>query len=169
MPKTYYWFAKAGGKLGYGDGRTPRVGRTHRVDVTPVLCVAGLHASPTPLAALEFAGSSILYGVHLSGEIVHGDDKSTATERTYIWRMDATHILRAFARRCALDVIHLWDAPEVTVRYLRTGDQSLRAAALAAARAAAWDAALFAAWAAAWDAARARQSRRLLAMIRKAR
>ena len=34
--------------------------------------------------------------------------------------------IRHFSRLCALDVIHLWDAPEVVRRYLETGDESLR-------------------------------------------
>ena len=32
--------------------------------------------------------------------------------------------LRLFARRCALRVIHLWDAPEVVVNYLNTGNRN---------------------------------------------
>jgi hypothetical protein len=63
--------------------------------------------------------------------------------------------MRLFARRVALDVIHLWDAPPIVKEYLETGDESKRAAAWAAARDAAWDAARDAAWAAARDAARA--------------
>jgi len=104
-----------------------------------------------------------------------GDDKISATERKYLWGFDATDTLWRFARLCALDVVHLWDAPDIVVRYLKTGDESIRdaawdaaraaarfaardaawAAARAAARAAAWDAARAAARAAAWDAARA--------------
>ena len=38
-------------------------------------------------------------------------------------------MLRAFARQCALDVIHLWNAPQVVRDYLTTGDESLRDAA----------------------------------------
>ena len=78
--------------------------------------------------------------------------------------------LYEFARWCALQVIHLWDAPGVVRKYL-TGDETLRVAAWdaaqdasrAAGRAAAWAAsaaaadaaraaALAAARAAAWDA-----------------
>ena len=94
--------------------------------------------------------------------------------------------IHKFARECASDVLHLWDAPQVVKDYLATGDESLREAARAAARAdageaasaaawaatsaaawaassdAAWDAASSAAWtassAAAWDAARAASS-----------
>ncbi len=61
--------------------------------------------------------------------------------------------VQLFARWCALSVIHLWDAPKVVKDYLTSGDESLRAAARAAARAA--RAAARDAMAAAWDAARA--------------
>jgi hypothetical protein len=76
-------------------------------------------------------------------------------------------LLREFARWCALQVIHLWNAPDVVREYLETGNEELRAAARAVAGAAAWDAARdvaravagdaagAAAWDAAWDAARA--------------
>ena len=75
--------------------------------------------------------------------------------------------IRRFARECALDVIHLWDAPPIVKKYLETGDEKLRAAAWAAAwaaraaaRAAAWAAgdarAAGAARAAAWAAGDAR-------------
>src|SRR3990167_4616806 len=68
---------------------------------------------------------------------------------------DATEVLQSFARKCALDVVHLWEAPPVVRRYLRTGDPKLRAAARDAARAAARATAGGAAWDATWDAARA--------------
>jgi hypothetical protein len=82
---------------------------------------------------------------------------------------DATEkLLRDFGRWCALQVVYLWDAPDVVRQYLETGDESLRKAARdaaweeasweaarAAARDAAWAAARDAARAAAWDAARA--------------
>lgn len=50
---------------------------------------------------------------------------------------DATEVLQSFARKCALDVIHLWKGPPVIKRYLRTGDPKLRGAALVATRGAA--------------------------------
>jgi hypothetical protein len=163
MTRHYYWFEPYGGRLGYGDGRKPVAGTTHTVDVAPELCRAGLHASRHPHDALQYAGSEYLWRVTLSGNVVHDDDKSAATERTYVARIDATDLLWRHARLCALEVIDLWDAPDVVRQYLRTGDESKRhaetAAAWAAARAAAWDAAWdaarAAARAAAWDAARA--------------
>jgi hypothetical protein len=70
-------------------------------------------------------------------------------ERCIRERHDITDLLWQFARQQALLVINLWDAPDLVRQYLETGNESLRAAA----RAAAWDAAQAAAWAAAWDAA----------------
>jgi len=133
----------------------------------------------------------------MGADVVQGDDLVASSERTCIWMYDATEVLRRFARLCALDVIDLWDAPDVVVRYLRTGDESLRDAARAACAAAgdaagdsardacaaagnaAWDAARAAAWDAAWDARAARaaawdaawdaQNRRLHRMLMKGR
>lgn len=168
MSKHYYWFAPADGVLGYGDERKVRKGVTHKVDGLISLCRHGLHASRHPLDALKHANSAHLWRVHLSGDVLHGDDKSCATERTYIARIDATDVLRRFARLCALDVVHLWDAPEVVICYLRTGDESIRAAAWDATWAATWAAARDAARAAAWDATRAAARRRFGRMVREA-
>jgi hypothetical protein len=78
-------------------------------------------------------------------------------------------MLREFARWCALQVIHLWDAPDVVRQYLETGDESLRAAARAATRAAARNAARNAACDAARNAAcdvqRAEFNRRVSALF----
>ena len=184
-----WYFSTADKKLQHGDGREIAKGRTHKVEGKLALCSHGLHASVRPIDALQYAPGPILWRVKLGGEILKGEDKLCASARTYLWGFDATAMLREFARKCALDVIHLWNAPEVVKTYLTTGDESLRAAARdaawAAARAAAWDAAWAAAWDAAWaaaraaaraaawdaawDAARDAQNRRLLAMIRKAK
>ena len=136
------------GKLGYGDGREIIIGKTHKVKGPLELCACGLHASERIIDALQYAPGPMVYKVKLHGEILRGYDKACATRRTYIAGMDATNILRSFARQCALDVVHLWDAPDVVVKYLKTGDATLRDAA----RAAAWDAARAAAWDAAWAA-----------------
>jgi len=170
-------FARANNRLNYDDGRPIIIGETHTVQGQLKLCEWGLHASSRILDALQYAPGPVIYRVRLSGEILIGDDKMCAPLRTYLWGYDATGILRAFARRCALDVVHLWDPPGVVLKYLKTGDESLRAAAEAAAWAAARDAARAAAWAAvraaAWDAARdaarvaawAKQNKRLTSMI----
>ena len=130
---------------------------------------SGLHASRRIIDALEYAPGPICCRVQVGGEIIEGNDKLVAAERTILWRDDATDVLRKFARDCALDVIHLWDAPDVVRVYLTTGDDTLRAATWDAARDAAWDAAKGAAWDAAWDAAREAQNRRLEMAITDAR
>jgi len=126
------------------------------------LCKSGLHASEQALDSLRYAPGPIVCRVECSGEIVRGDDKLVCTQRRVLWQRDATAVLRKFARLCALDVAHLWDAPQIVREYLETGDESKRAvassAASAAAMAAAWSVASSAAWAAAWAAAMAAAS-----------
>ena len=139
----------------------PADGEWLKVKTPLSLCNHGLHASLNPFDALQYAPGATLCRVALRGDIVHGDDKLCASERMIICRMDATELLRYFARMQALSVVHLWDAPDVVLDYLMTGDYSIRDAAWYAARAAArdaardpaWDAARTAAWDAAWDAA----------------
>ena len=159
-PVLAWWFSAAR-SLPHGDGRRVKLGRTHKVGGSIVPCRNGLHASVRPIDALRYASGAIVWRVELSGVIIpHDGDKFAASERKYIaGGIDVTDTLRHFARRCALDVIALWDAPAVVVRYLKTGDEKIRdaarAAAWAAARDAAWDAARAAARDAAWAAARA--------------
>jgi hypothetical protein len=100
------------------------------------LCASGLHASKNILDALHYAPGSTICRVEVCGEIIHGNDKLVASERTILWRVSGEQVLRKFARMCALDVMHLWDAPDIVVQYLKNGDESIRAAA----RDAAWDA-----------------------------
>ena len=118
------------------------------------MCESGLHASRHPLDALTYAPGVILCLVDCDDIKAEDGDKLVCRRRLIVARFDATDILRAFARQCALDVIHLWDAPQVVRDYLTTGDESLRDGTMDAARAAAWDAAWDAAMAV-WDAARA--------------
>ena len=149
-----WWFEPKYGVLGYGDGRTPGVGVTHCADGEIELCHSGLHASIMALDALGYAGSSRLWRVSLSGSILYGPDKLVASQRQYLWTVDINHVAIAFSRWCALSVVGLWNAPQVVLDFLRTGDESKRAAASDAAWDAAWYAAN-AAWRAARDAASA--------------
>jgi hypothetical protein len=153
------------------DGRpVPADGVVLKHDGPLVMCESGLHFSKHPFDALHYVPGATLCLVECGGTIVEGTgdhkDKGICSERTIIARMEATDLLRYFARMQALSVIHLWDAPQVVCDYLMAGDESMRAAARAAAwaaRDAAWDAAWaardaagYAAWAAreaAWDAA----------------
>ena len=155
-----WYFSSDDCRLRYDDNRIIKVGRTHKVKGEPKMCSHGLHASKKIIDALDYAPGYILWRVELGGKIICGDDKCVATERTYLQKLDTTPILKKWARLCALDVIDLWDAPDVVVKYLKTGDESLKAAA--------WDAARAAARAAAWDAARKKQQQRLQRMIMRA-
>ena len=150
-----WWFGTTDKKLLNGDNRKIVIGRTHKVkgNITP--CVYGLHLSPKILDALHYAPGPVIYKVRGSGIIVpHGNpvDKYACSERTYLQgRIDISDILRKFARLCALDVVHLWDCPDVVLRYLKTGDESLRDAARGAA----------------WAAACKKQNRRLTIMVNR--
>ena len=148
-----YWFA-ADTVLPHGDGRPVVVGEKLTIDPPLEMCARGLHAARHPSDALKYAPGSLLYRVELSGELIEDHDKLCASERTALAMIDATELLRAFARRQALSVIHLWTAPEIVKQFLETGDENIRAAARDAARDAAWAAAWYAAWAAAGAAAR---------------
>ena len=134
----------------------PPVGETLRHSGKLVICQSGFHASERLIDALGYAPGPTLHRVRCGGEIIRQDDKLCASERTIVWSHRVSdELLRSFARQQARSVLHLWDAPEIVKRYLETGDESIRAAAMDAARAAAWAAARDAAWDAAWDAARA--------------
>ena len=142
-------------RFGYDDGTKAEPGYVYSVKGPIKLCSWGLHASERAIDALKYAPGNMIGRVVLSGEIIRGDDKLVATHREYLWIADAEETLRSFAHWSALQVIHLWGAPDVVRRYLESGDESLRAAAWAAARAAAGAAARAAAWDAAGAAARA--------------
>ena len=162
------------------DGQLLETGREYVFDGEPVMCARGYHASRHVFDAMVNAPGPILSRVECKEITDECDDKLVCRRRRVIATIDATKILRKFARMCALDVIHLWDAPDVVVRYLKTGDEALRDAARIAAWAAAWNHAMSAARSAAWadaldaaraaarDATRRRQRRRLARMVNQA-
>ena len=134
------------------DGRPiPLDGEWLSHDGELVMCESGLHASKRIVDALNYAPGKTICRVEVDGDIIHDDDKLVASKRKILWRIDGEAVLQAFARRCALQVVHLWAAPDVVVEFLTTGKEYLRDAAWAAS----WNAAWNAAWAASWDAARA--------------
>lgn len=104
-------------------------------------CKYGYHGSMCAFDALRYAPGGKVARVRLHGKVIpHGNpvDKYCASERTNLTGyVDASESLRTFARTCALEVAHLWSAPDVVLEYLRTGNADLREAA----------------WDAAWDAA----------------
>jgi hypothetical protein len=139
------------------DGRdVPPIGEWLEHEGPIVPCSQGLHASEHPFDALMLAPGNMLHLVELDGEIIaHGSpiDKLVGRRRKIIATIDAEQLTRDFARWCASQVLHLWNAPDIVKEYLATGDESKRAAAWDAAWAAARDAARAAAWAATWAAA----------------
>ncbi len=137
------------------DGRPIPADGEWLVHTGPVeICATGLHASRRPAHALQYAPGPVLCRVECDDVVDEGDDKLVCRRRRIVQRADITETLRYYARMQALSVIHLYDdPPDVVLDYLMTGDESIRAAAWAAAGAAAGDAAWAAAGAAAWDAA----------------
>ena len=167
-------------RLRWGSKEVVEVGKTYTAEGPLKMCENGMHGSRKLRDALYYAPGAILCEVEIWGEVEEQDDKLVGRHRKVLSMFDATEVLRAFARKCALDVIHLWDTPEVVIKYLKTGDEGLRNAAWNAARdatraaasdvasAAASAAASDAAWNAARAAASAKQKRRLVRMARKA-
>jgi len=141
--EAWHWL-RADRRLNYPPHTLVEIGQTLTATDAPLaLCEYGLHWSLRPLDALMCAPGPIVCRVRVSGDVVLGDSMGCSTERTVIVMADATETLRAFARWSALQVIHLWYAPDVVRQYLETGDESLRDAS--------WDAARAAACAAAYD------------------
>jgi hypothetical protein len=104
------------------------------------LCASGLHFSRHPFDAMRWApeDGDTLCLVEVEDIVEEMANKGVCRRRLIVRRIDATELLRGFARWCALQVIHLWDAPDVVRRYLETGDESLMAASRAAAMSS-WD------------------------------
>lgn len=131
------------------DGRpVPADGELLRHDGELELCARGLHASDRVIDALLYAPGNTICRVQIGGKILRGEDKLCASERTILWRIDAETLLFEFARWAALQVVHLWECPEVVRTYLETGDQEIKEAARDAARSVprstAWNAARYA-------------------------
>ena len=134
MRKLYYHFTS--NKL--RDGRPiPPTNEwlVHEGEV--IMCTSGLHASEQPYDALQYAPGHILHRVELDDVIDTQDDKVVARRRKIVATIDAAELLHAFARKQALNVIHLWNCPAITKQYLETGDVSMQDAAWSAARSAA--------------------------------
>lgn len=117
-------------RLGNRDDRLVVVGETLTVQGPPALCFRGLHASGSLLAAARYMHPpSFLCLVSLGGEVVHGEDKSAATERTVIDMLsvrETSDLVFSFERWCARMALCLWPAPPEVHRFLETGDPMLR-------------------------------------------
>ena len=132
QPENTYWhFLPPSRRLQYGDGRKVVAGKTLRVEGTPVVGVCGLHASARAIDALINAPGPIACLVTLGGEIFYGADKSAGQERTCLWMIDATDLLREFACEVAWVALReereagrepdqrSWAAIEIARRFLR--------------------------------------------------
>ena len=131
--KTGYHFT---GELLRNGDPVPPIGEWLEFSGPIIPCKAGLHISEHSMDALQYAPGPLLHRVELTGDLQsNGDpiDKWCGRRRRIVASADATVMLRLFARQCASDVAHLWDAPQVVWDYLATGDETLRDAARAAA------------------------------------
>jgi hypothetical protein len=112
-----YWHWINGDKL--RDGTKAVVGEwTVRVDDIK-LCVKGYHGSYNVLDALKYAPGNTICRVYIK-EVLESEDKVVGTQRKIIWMADAKEVLVQFAKWCALQVIDLWDAPDVVVEFLNS-------------------------------------------------
>ena len=107
----------------------PKDGETLVFTGEPILCEQGYHASLSARDALRYAPGNILCRVECGGKIIEDTDKLVCTERTIIRRIDATEMLRYFARMQALSVIHLYpnDTDDVVFDFLMTGKNAYAA------------------------------------------
>lgn len=128
----------------------PALGKRLQHHGTLEVCASGLHGSQRLIDALNFAPGPILHRTEHGGKILYENDKLCSSTRTILWSIDATALLRQFARLCALDVAHLWDIPAVARQFLETGDEELRASARASIGASAWASIGASGWAGAW-------------------
>ena len=128
MSKTYWHFAAMkDGKPVMRDGTMIEPGKRYTVPKA-IMCESGFHGSARAIDALQYAPGSWVSKRDID-EVIRGYDKVCGPACVHTDGFDATEILRKFARLCALDVIDLWDSPEIVVRYLKTGDESIRIAA----------------------------------------
>jgi hypothetical protein len=119
-----------------GTGEPIVTGSIFHVDPPLQLCAHGLHGSVRAIDALGYSRGFVCSRVVHRGTIVRGDDKLCSTVREHIAVFDAREVVLAWARDEALRVVHLWDAPESVLAFLRTGEGEGEGAAYAAAYAA---------------------------------
>lgn len=123
-----FWFSNADKRLRHNDGRLAEVGVTHTVDGELEICEHGLHGSLKLVDALTYAPGDVIWLCEFDGDIIEGKDKIVARSRTYLVEFDAKELLKEFARKCALRVIHLAKSYfktskdyELVVEFLKTG------------------------------------------------
>jgi hypothetical protein len=131
-PIRAWHFVRADRRLGYDRcNHIVQVGETLTHDGKLLMRLQGLHACRRPIDALDYAPGPIACLVELSGEVLEGADKMVASKRTVLDMVDATKVLRTWARECVSDVIKLWDAPPQVLHFLETGEDPSEVWALA--------------------------------------
>src|SRR5512146_2314967 len=95
----------------------------------------GLHWSLDPWDALNYAPGPFLRLVAVKGSYITQKDKGCSHWRKTVAQMDATEMLRYFARMQAISCLDKWksDPDPIILDWLFTGDESIRPAAWAAA------------------------------------
>ena len=125
-----WWFGTTKKRLSWGDNRHIKIGRTHKIKGDIIPCKRGLHLSKKMIDAVNLSSGPVVYRVRGSGTIIpHGDpnDKYACSERTYLYGgVDCSGIFDKFSRLCALDVAKSWDAPDIVIEYLKTGNKNLK-------------------------------------------
>ncbi len=121
MIRAYHF---VGTKLRDGSP-VPADGEWLQFDGKISICNRGFHASRHVSDACKHAPGSILCLVDLDGEIQEQQDKICASRRRIVARFDAMELLHKDARESASSVLHLWNAPDVVVNFLKTGNKEL--------------------------------------------
>lgn len=148
-----WYFSTLDKRLRYRDNRLIVQGETHSIKGKPELCKNGLHGSINLIDALGYAPGPYLWYVDIDGDVDIGKDKICGTDRKYIKGIDASDILRKFAKKQALINIEKIKPHcsakdyEKILHYLNS--EAVEAAARSAARSAAGSAAKSAAMSAA--------------------
>ena len=117
----------------------PRIGKWEIFKGPCVMCESGLHVGKTPWDALPYAPGANLRLVEYADAVADQNDKVVCRRRRTIAQMDATEVLRYFARLQAISCIDRWksDPPDAVIEWLGSGDEASRSAAWSAARSAA--------------------------------
>jgi len=116
-----YWFSKKDGKTDHLS-EPAAIGETHTFIGELIPCRQGLHASPTPWDALQYAYGPLLWEVEIPDDSVpHGTpiNKYVAHCRRYLRCVDLAQTCQQFTAIQALSVIDKWNAPAIVRKYLR--------------------------------------------------
>lgn len=102
---------------------TPANGEWLVYDGELALCNSGLHSSERAIDTLSHIPymATHMCRVTYGGEVIFGTGKLVSSKRRIDWRVPVKFVFSAFARWCALQVVHMWPAPPEQIEWLRTG------------------------------------------------